>query len=188
MLGHSRMAVLPVTCVWLATANNPSLSLELARRTVSIRLDPGLERPWQREGFKHPRLRRWALKHRGELISAALTLVQAWFAAGRPMIEQTLGSYESWAEVMGGILQVSGIPGFLGNLERVYAEADNETPSWEEFCQAWWDEYQEMPVGTDLLYGLATRQRLLTDIWGGRTDHSGRTRFGIALSATFASA
>jgi hypothetical protein len=42
ILGHSRTAQLPVTCTWLATANNPALSLELARRTVSIRLDSSL--------------------------------------------------------------------------------------------------------------------------------------------------
>jgi hypothetical protein len=60
ILGQSRTAALPVTCVWLATANNPGLSLEVARRTVSILLDSGVEKPWQRQGFKHLKLRGWA--------------------------------------------------------------------------------------------------------------------------------
>ena len=182
VLGHSRTATLPVTCVWLATANNPGVSLEIARRTVSIRLDSGQERPWLRSDFRHPDLRRWAKEHRGELVWAALTLARAWVAAGRPEGHQSLGSYESWAGVMGGILDVAGVRGFLGNVGRVYEVADQELQSWAAFCAAWWGEYQDMPVGTDLLFGLATRHRLLLDIWGGRDDHSRRTRFGIALS------
>ena len=124
VLGHSRTAAIPMACVWLATANNPGLSLEVARRTVAIRLDSGVEKPWQRQGFRHPKLRYWARQHRGQLIWAALTLVQAWIAAGKPAGQQSLGSYESWAEVVGGIQEVAGIPGFLGNLDKVYGEAD----------------------------------------------------------------
>ena len=90
VLGYSRMATLPVTCVWLGTANNPTLSLEIARRTVSIRLDTGVEKPWQREGFKHKYLRRWAKARRGELVWAALILGQAWIAAGKPAAAELL--------------------------------------------------------------------------------------------------
>ena len=92
-----------------------------------------------------------------------------------------LGGYESYSETMGGILEVAGIPGFLGNADRVYAEADRETTTWAEFCATWWSEFLDQSVGSDLLFGLATRKRLLLHIWGGRTDHSGRTKFGVAL-------
>jgi putative DNA primase/helicase len=182
VLRFSQMAVLPVTCTWLATANNPTLSLEVARRTIPIRLDPRMERPWQRTNFKHPNLRRWAREHRGELISAALTLIQAWIVAGQPPGDTSLGGYESWAEVMGGVLQLCGIPGFLGNMDQLYAQADRESIAWAEFCLAWWEEFQDRPVSTEQLLGIATRERLLLDIWVGRVDHSGRIRFGRALS------
>jgi hypothetical protein len=182
ILGQSRTAALPVTCVWLATANNPGLSLEVARRTVSIRLDSGVEKPWQRQGFKHPKLRHWARQHRGQLIWAALTLIQAWVAAGKPVGQQSLGSYESWAEVMGGILEVAGIPGFLGNLDRVYAEADQEVLAWAEFCTAWWREFQGHLVAADSLFKLATEHRLLAEVWAGRDAHGARTAFGKALA------
>jgi len=56
VLGFSKTAAVPVKCTWVATANNPSLSLEVARRTVSIRLDSEVERPWERTNFKHPHL------------------------------------------------------------------------------------------------------------------------------------
>jgi hypothetical protein len=182
VLGYSRTATIPVTCTWLATANNPALSLEVARRTLSSRLDAGMEKPWKRTGFRHKHLRRWALQHRSELIWAALTLVQAWIAAGMPLGQETLGGYEACAEVIGGILDVAGIPGFLTNQDRVYAEADQEVNSWAEFCQVWWEEFQDRQVKADLLFGLAMRHKLLLDLWSGRDDHAARTAFGKALS------
>jgi hypothetical protein len=40
LLGQTRMLVLPNRATWIATANNPQLSLEIARRCIRIRLDP----------------------------------------------------------------------------------------------------------------------------------------------------
>ncbi len=182
ILGLSRTAAVPVRCLWLGTANNPSFSLEMARRTVSIRLDSGMERPEDRKDFKHPYLANWAKKNRGELICALLTLVRAWIVAGKPSGTKTLGSYESWAAVMGGILGVVGIEGFLEDRERVYAAAEQEAADWLAFCNKWWNKFQDRPVGSDLLFDLVRRHRLILDVWGGRDDHSAKTRFGIALS------
>lgn len=181
-LGHSQTVAIPVTCTWLATANNPALSLEIARRTVSIRLDAALERPWERTGFKHPDIRRWAREHRSELVLAALTMIQAWIAAGKPAGRITLGSYESWSDVIGGILKLIGIPGFLTNSNRVYAEAEQEVLVWQEFFAIWWQEHQDNLVTADILFCLAKRNHLLLDIWAGRGEHAARTRFGKALS------
>ena len=74
LLGKNETVRVPVRCVWLVTANNPVVSTELARRFVRIRLDPKVDRPWQREGFRHADLRGWAVAHRGDLVAAALTL------------------------------------------------------------------------------------------------------------------
>ena len=182
ILGYSRTAAIPVLCTWLATANNPSLSLEVARRTVPIRLDTRVEKPWELTGFKHPDLRWWARENQADLQWAALTLVQAWISSGMPLSKQTLGSYERWAEVMGGILEIAGIPGFLGNLDRVYESANRETTVWSEFFHIWWQEHQDRPVGLDLLFGLAKQHRQLLHIWGSRSEHGARTSFGTALA------
>ena len=45
-IGSSETVRLPVRCAWVATANNPVLSDEIQRRTVRIRLDAGVEKPW----------------------------------------------------------------------------------------------------------------------------------------------
>jgi hypothetical protein len=132
--------------------------------------------------FKYPDLRLWARQNRGDLIWAGLTLVRAWIAEGMPAGKAIMGSYEEWAKVVGGVLDVAGVPGFLGNSERLYASAEEEMAAWGEFVAAWWTEFRGEPVGSDLLFEMATRLKLLVDIWGGRKAHGARTGFGIALS------
>ncbi len=149
---------------------------------MPIRLDASLERPWQRTGFKHPKLLRWTRSNRAKLIWAVLTLVQAWIAAGRPAGKESLGSYESWAEVTRGILAVAGIPGFLGNLDEAYSEADQEVLAWGEFFDAWWEVYRDRLVASDDLFNVATQRRTLMDVWAGHSEQSGRIRLGKALS------
>ena len=108
ILGVSEMARLPIRCVWIATGNNPEFSNEMARRIVRIRLDAHVERPWQREGFRHPDLMTWVRANRARLVAACLTICRAWIAAGRPRGTRTIGSYENWAQTLGGVLEVAG--------------------------------------------------------------------------------
>ena len=112
----------------LPTGNNPTLSSEIARRTVRIRLDAKRDRPWLRDRFRHPDLRQWVSAHRHELVAAALTLVRTWIATDKPdpTGSSALGMFESWSRVTGGILQVAGVPGFLSNLSDFYESTDTE--------------------------------------------------------------
>ena len=92
---------LPVSCLWIASANNPVLSREMARRVIRIRLDAGVERPELRDSFLHPQLKAWAKKNHHLLLWAALTFVQAWVAAGHPRASKVFGMFEDWVEVNG---------------------------------------------------------------------------------------
>lgn len=118
VLGKSENRSIPITATWMATGNNPSRSREMARRIVTIRLDSHVERPEMRATFRHPRLMRWAKSHRADLVSACLTLVQAWVSRGKQPGTAVMGSFDSWAEVHAGILATCGVEGFLGNRER----------------------------------------------------------------------
>ena len=157
ILGVSEMARLPIRCVWIATGNNPEFSNEMARRIVRIRLDAHVERPWQREGFRHPDLMIWVRANRARLVAACLTLCQAWIAAGRPRGTRTIGSYENWAQVLGGVLEVAGIEGFLGNLDEMMEASDGEGAVWRSFVSAWWDRFGTAEVGTNDLYETGAR-------------------------------
>ncbi len=179
ILGRSEMVNLPVRCVWVTTGNNPMVSTEIARRSIRIRLDAGVERPWERTDFKHPSLREWADEHRPDLVWAALTLVQAWVAAGQPLWQKkTLGSYERWAEVMGSILEVNGVEGFLENLDDLYEASDAEGSSWASFVEKWWEKFDQKAVGVGELILLAEEAGIQL---AGDSDHAKRISLGTQL-------
>ncbi len=156
ILGASEMARLPIRCLWIATGNNPEFSNEMARRLVRIRLDANVERPWQRSDFRHPDLMIWVRANRARLVAACLTLCQAWIAAGRPRGSRSIGSFENWAHVIGGVLEVAGIPGFLGNLEEMMEASDSEGGAWNGFIASWWDRFGTAEVGASDVLDLAT--------------------------------
>jgi hypothetical protein len=155
VLGHSEMVRLPIRCAWVATGNNPTFSNEMARRIVRIRLDARTDQPWRREGFRHPDLMGWVRANRPRLVAAGLTLCQAWVAAGRPRATRTIGSYEDWSATMGGILDVAGVLGFLGNLDEMLTVSDAEGAVWRPLVQAWWDRFGSTEVGSADLYPVA---------------------------------
>jgi putative DNA primase/helicase len=182
VLGATRIVRLPVRCTWLATGNNVATSVEIARRTVASRIDSSQEHPWERSGFRHDPLIGWAQANRGNLCWAILTLARAWIAAGRPEPGTRLGSFESWSHVVGGILSVAGVEGFLGNRSAVYAQADADGEGWRTFITIWWEQFKGNRVGVDELFALAKSERLLTELRGGRSDHGARTALGMSLS------
>jgi|GEM_PF-1725373 len=182
ILGVSETTSLPVRSIWVTTANNPTLSTELIRRSIRIRLDPKRDRPWLRDGFRHEPLRVWASDARGLLVWSALTLIQSWLAAGQPRPHvKPLGSYESWTTVLGGILEHVGIPGFLGNLNQFYEEADNEGALWRQFVDVWYQRFGTQEVKSSDLFSIAQEMEGF-DLGRGKTDHAQKGAFGKALA------
>ena len=181
ILGISRMLDLNNHALWVMTGNNPQLSDEMSRRCVRIRIDPRIDMPWLRAGFKHPLLTEWAKENRSALVHAALTLIQAWIAAGRPPHDRRLGSFERWSEVIGGVLQVAGITGFLGNLNELYAAADSDGQMWREFTGSWWEAYREEPKRVSELNQLCEDRDLMLTVRGDGAARSQQTRLGKAL-------
>jgi hypothetical protein len=178
LLGANSLVTVPVRCLWAATANNPVTSTEIARRTVRIRLDASVERPWLRDGFRHPNLARWADTNRAQIAAAACTLVQGWLAQGRPAGRHpTLGSFENWSRVVGGILHTAGIPGFLDNLAESYEVGDTETQALTAFTAAWWNHFQDRTVGAADLWPIAGKTQPALPI-DGSTERAQRTKFG----------
>jgi len=182
ILGVNENLHAPVRCAWVVTANNPTMSTEIARRCVRIRLDPHVDRPWQRgaEQFRHHPLGTWADSHRGELIWATATLVRAWIAGGRPGGTAMLGSYEQWSRVIGGILAINHIGGFLGNLMQFYEANDQEGQVWRSFVVLWWEKWGSAEVTTTDLFPLALEVDGMP-IGRSGSERAQKTAFGIAL-------
>jgi len=111
VLGSSGMtAELPMRTVWWATGNGLVIGADLVRRALLVRLEPMMEHPEERSGFRHPRLLEHVREHRAELLSAALTIARAYVVAGRPDQHLTpMGSYMAWSDVVRSALVWAGL-------------------------------------------------------------------------------
>ncbi|MEZ6072256.1 MAG: hypothetical protein R3C10_18855 [Pirellulales bacterium] len=150
LLGRNNAIRLPARAVWAATGNNLRVAGDMPRRSYSIRLDANAERPWERTGFKIRGLERHVRSRRGDLLSAALTIVRGWYINGQPKAGvPTLGSFDEWAETVGSVIAFAGVDGFLGNLEQTQVVQDEDTQQWSAFFEAWWDTFRGAGVIAD---------------------------------------
>jgi hypothetical protein len=171
ILGVSQTVNLPVRCAWIATGNNIQVGGDMPRRCYWVRMDAKCPRPFERTGFRHKRLKKYVLAHRGELLAAILTLARSWFLAGCPQPDVTpVGSFEDWTTTVGGILQHTGVEGFLANSSQLYEQADSESLQWEAFlktldglfCREPFTVAQIWDRMNERTYNAETRQTVLT--------------------------
>lgn len=181
ILGQSRDANLRVECAWGATGNNPTLHQEIRRRAVPVRLDAKMESPWGERAFAIPDLRSWVRDNRGDLVWAALTVARAWFAAGSPPPRhgRSLGMFEQWARVVGGMLDVAGIDGFLNNLDEL-RDADVETDAIQSFLEDWHERHGDTAVRvSDLALWAFGTNNGVDALLGSTTDRGRATQFSF---------
>ena len=184
VVGTSRDAHLVVECAWVATGINPILSGEIAGRAVRARLDAGMDHPEERTRFRHPHLREWTREERCRLVQAALTLVLAWTVKGHPEGHAVLGGFERWSHVLGGLLDVVGVPGFLEDRQQFYVASDAERSVWSHFLCQWEKVHGDRPVGAGDLFSLVTASHDPIDLDIGKgSEQSQRTTLGKLLAA-----
>jgi hypothetical protein len=94
ILGKSEMIRLPSNSLVMATGNNMVIAGDMARRVLMCRIDSKQERPDTRQ-FTFD-VRDMVREMRGELVVAGLTILRAYFVAGRPQKMDKIGSFEQW--------------------------------------------------------------------------------------------
>ncbi len=127
LLGSNLQVQLPLAATWFATGNNVVLKGDTPRRCLHIRLESRRERPEHRTDFRHPRLLSWVRRERGHLLPAALTLLRAYAAAGRP--PQRLagwGSFEGWSDLVRATVVWLGLPDPADTRIELETAADSE--------------------------------------------------------------
>ncbi len=168
ILGESKNVSVKNNSLWLMTGNNPLLSLEIARRCVKIRLDPKMENPWQRKSssFKHPNIDKWALQNRSELVRSLLVIIGYWVHVKCPRGKDSLGSFEEYSAIVGGILDSIGMGGFLQNMDDLYDDADVDKMDWRNLVKEWWSLYKDEDKKAAELVTLCRRMNLFGDQLG----------------------
>jgi len=97
ILGVSKTATVGTRSLFLSSGNNVDAVRDMARRCITIALDPKVETPATRQFKSDPLV---AVRHERErYVSLALTIVRAWIAAGRPTTKcKPLASYGRWSD------------------------------------------------------------------------------------------
>jgi hypothetical protein len=134
LLGFNRDAEMPNDRLWMITANNAEIGGDLARRCYWITIDPKMPRPHERTGFRL-NLREWVPENRVNILSALLTIVRGWVAAGSPKAElKRSDHYATWDAAIEGMLAWAGFPGQFGFVEEARQDSDDDR-EWLAFLE-----------------------------------------------------
>lgn len=193
ILGVSTMANFPNRVTWISLGNNVQVKGDITRRVYRIALRPKYANPQDRAAstFRHPGqsgldLLSWTRKHRKELLTAILTLVRAWYAAGAPYPKRgvSFGSFEVWERMVGGIVETAGLPDFLGNLKVWRSESDFDSQYWIGHLGWLRDQFAERPFRT-----AEVKTKALTDpamyLAPPRLDDPTEKTYGKALGEAY---
>ena len=95
ILGTSLNAEVPSNATMFATGNNLTLAGDMTRRAIRATLDAGVERPELRAFDRDPLA--LVAAHRGDYVTAGLTILRAFHVADRPSQTVPLGSFTAWS-------------------------------------------------------------------------------------------
>lgn len=130
-LGTNDYLRLPSRALVIVNGVNASPSADTVRRFLTVRLDPGIERPEEQDFPFDPVA--WTREHIEEMRAAALCILRA----ARSQ-KATLGSFERWSEVV--LSAVLTIGGEYGNPMETMQRARTEDPELEQleaFLSGW---------------------------------------------------
>lgn len=146
MLGGNRNFDGPLRPFWGATGNNIQPRGDMARRVVPIRMASAVEEPENRQDFAHPNLLSWVGENRAKLVASALTVVRAYFAAGRPRPAGLpfFGGFELWDDLVRAPLLWQGAPDILEGRREINRQ-DNEIMAFRTMLEAWHTSFGSDP-------------------------------------------
>lgn len=184
-LGSSSALAAKNLAVWCATLNNPTLSTDLARRSCTIVIDPNVERPWERTSFRHPHLERWIKDNLFAIRQRVLNVLAGWSAVGMTHGSSIpIGSFESYAHVLGGILASCGVEGFLANHSQAFDAMAEESAAWghllERLSETCGHRFSTSDVWNELTEE-GHRHEVVKSILGDGSDGSIKRRLGWKL-------
>ena len=144
ILGVSKTATVGTRTLFLSSGNNVDAVRDMARRCITIALDPQTETPATRQ-FKSDPLAT-VRASRESFVSLALTIIRAWAAAGKPMTEcKPLASYGQWsAWVRQPLLWLNMADPAHRVFEQLAQDPDRETLG--GLLHVWRDSFADKPT------------------------------------------
>lgn len=144
ILGENTVVSVPTNAMFIATGNNLTFRGDMLTRALLVRIDPQCERPEERQFTGD--LRQHVRQHRGELVSAILTILRAYHVAGRPAQDlKPFGRFEEWSDLVRSALVWLGEADPCITREEIEVE-DPERRGLETLLEAWSTAYSDQPL------------------------------------------
>jgi len=136
VLGKNAGITLPMKIIWLTTGNNVDLRRDTSRRSLRMLIESQEANPEERENL--PDLPAWIYENRGRLVCAALTLLRAYCAAGRPnMGLKPWGSFEGWSRLIRDAIVWAGMIDPGTTRETLQEDSDTDSALLEDIIASW---------------------------------------------------
>lgn len=148
ILGRSKVEEVPTNVTFMATGNNLGFQGDMTRRALLCTLDPGVEKPETRRGFKYKDLEAHVFKRRAEYVNAGLTILKAYIREGSPKQNvQQYGSFEQWSDWIRSALVWLGCADPNKTRDKI-EEEDPAKSNMAQILSLWKKVYDDDPVTT----------------------------------------
>jgi len=125
ILGTNDFGDWPNDVLFVLTSNNLTAGRDLVSRNVTIDLYTEGDPKKRQAARKASKPLAYAHEHRAEILGELAAMVMRWVDAGRPDGELNT-RFDKVSQIVGGILDVNGFPGFASNAETAAIEMDDE--------------------------------------------------------------
>ena len=195
ILSRSEMVTAQNNLTIAASGNNVKMTGELSKRCVSIQLMPVSDHPENRTDYEHPDLRAYVTAVRPAVLGCLLGMIENWRTKSQPLYTSTLGGFEKWSHVVGGILAVNGLEGHRGNQSEWLARTDSAAEELRAFVDLWAISQEKDAAGYPKfglntlvmardLFELATNNDLFGSLMTTGSVKSQLSAFGRSVLAT----
>ncbi len=145
LLGVNRVLRLKTNVLWTATGNNLTFLGDMSTRALLSRIDAKVEHPEER-AFQIPDLPQHLIENRKRLAIAALTILRAYYAAGRPRQNvRPWGGFDHWSREIREPLVWLGVADPYQTRERIIVN-DPERDSALSILSAWHNLFGDRPM------------------------------------------
>jgi len=125
ILGTNDFGDWPNDVLFVLTSNNLTAGRDLVSRNLTIDLYTEGDPKIRQKARKESRPLAYAAEHRAEILGELAAMVLRWVDAGRPDGELNT-RFDKVSQIVGGILDVNGLPGFASNAEAAAIEMDDD--------------------------------------------------------------
>lgn len=175
ILGQSKNVEFHVKAVTVLTANNPSMTGEVAKRLIQIPLESKVDHPEFRTDFRHNPLGPYLESMRPKLLGSLQAIAEM---TGPAFV---MGGYEEWGRIVGGAMAGAGMALSQETFSEMTADADDYTSDIRALITSWSENFGSQPLTVDQVLSQVKGLGIMPRVLDAQTERAQSIRMGFAL-------